>query len=237
MPPRGLSSLAKQVLARVGTLLPARTVHGMRVATGYVAVGSWVAGHGYAMAPRVAGRNQVFDAMLALVRDEPVAYLEFGVFDGISLRYWSTALTRPDAELHGFDSFLGLPESFDASMPLGYFDRGGTPPAIDDDRVTFHVGWFDATLPQFTVPSGKRLVIALDADLYSATRLVLDTLDPHIVVGTLVYFDDLSRIDHEPAAFDDYMSTSGKSFRPLAFEATLNTGAFICTSAGAPSRG
>jgi hypothetical protein len=31
----------------------------------------------------VAGRNEVFDAMLALVHDEPVAYLEFGVFDDV----------------------------------------------------------------------------------------------------------------------------------------------------------
>jgi hypothetical protein len=46
-------------------------------------------------------------------------------------------------------------------------------------------------VPGFVVPEGKRLVITLDADLYSATRLVLDSLDKYIVKGTLIYFDEL----------------------------------------------
>jgi hypothetical protein len=38
-----------------------------------------------------------------------------------------------------------------------------------------------------------------------------------------------SRIDHEPAAFDDYAESAGKRFDAVALESTLNTGAFICT--------
>jgi hypothetical protein len=203
-------------------------VHAIRVAAGYVAVGNWVAERGYADAPRVGSRNRVFDAMLKVVGSDAVAYMEFGVFEGASLRYWSARLTNPDSELHGFDSFEGLPETFDLAHPMSRFDLGGKPPVIEDPRVSFHVGWFDATVPGFAVPKGKRLVITLDADLYSATRLVLDSLDQYIVEGTLIYFDELSRIDHEPAAFDDYVEKTGKRFTAVALESTLNTGAFVC---------
>lgn len=225
---RRSNGAAKRVLAHAGMLLPAQAVQGIRVASGYLAVGSWVRERGYSDAPRATSRYQVFDAMLELVRDEPVVYLEFGVFEGASLRYWSAGLRHPDSVLVGFDSFEGLPETFDSAYPMGQFDRGGEPPVIDDDRVSFQVGWFDDTLPQFQVPEGKRLVLVLDADLYSATKLVLETLDERIVEGTLIYFDELSRIDHEPAAFDDYVRKSGKSFAAVALEGTFNTGAFVC---------
>jgi len=170
--------------------------------------------------------------MLDVVGSDAVAYMEFGVFEGASLRYWSARLTNPESELHGFDSFEGLPETFDSAYPMGRFDRGGKPPHIDDPRVSFHVGWFETTVPGFVVPEGKRLVITLDADLYSSTRLVLDSLDKYIVEGTLVYFDELSRVDHEPAAFDDYIQRTGKGFNAVALESTFNTGAFVCVGTG-----
>lgn len=227
---RGITKAGKRLLTLAGSRLPAKAVHGIRVAAGYVSVGNWVAQRGYSDAPRVASRDRVFDAMLDVVGSEAVAYLEFGVFEGATLRYWSAKLTNPESELHGFDSFEGLPETFDSAYPMGRFDLGGKPPTIEDPRVSFHIGWFDATVPGFVVPEGKRLVITLDADLYSATRLVLDSLDQYIVEGTLIYFDELSRIDQEPAAFDDYIQRTGKRFTAVALESTLNTGAFMCVS-------
>lgn len=221
--------MLKRSLVRMGSWMPARAVHGIRVATGYVAIGNWVERRGFGAAPRVDSRNAVFDVLLAEFAGDPIAYLEFGVFQGASLRYWSTRLTHPNAELHGFDSFRGLPATFDDANPIGMFDLGGQPPTFDDPRVTIHVGWFESTLPEFVVPEGKRLVVALDADIYSATKFVLDALDGWITQGTVVYFDDLSRIDHEPAAFDDYMHSTGKRFEAIAFEHNLNTGAFICS--------
>ena len=65
-----------------------------------------------------------------------VLYLEFGVFEGASMRRWSTALKNPASLLHGFDSFEGLPEDFDFKYPKGHFDVGGSLPDIDDDRIT-----------------------------------------------------------------------------------------------------
>jgi hypothetical protein len=222
------AALVKAALTRTGAHLPEATVSRLRVAIGYLAVGKWVARNGWSEAPRVASRNRVFDAMMAEIGGDPFAYLEFGVWEGASLRYWVERMSNAQSEFHGFDSFEGLPETFDAVYGAGHFDKRGKTPDIADPRVAFHVGWFEETLPHFVVPSGKRIVITLDADLYSATKLVLETLDEHIVPGTLIYFDELSRIDHEPAAFDDYRSSSGKAFDPIALESSLNTGAFIC---------
>jgi hypothetical protein len=127
----------KRLLTLTGSRLPAQAVHAIRVAVGYVSVGNWVAKRGYSDAPRVANRDRVFDAMLDVVEGKAVVYLEFGVFEGDSLRYWSARLTNPESELHGFDSFEGLPETFDSAYPMGRFDRGGKPPIIEDPRVSF----------------------------------------------------------------------------------------------------
>lgn len=160
-----------------------------------------------------------------------VVYLEFGVADGDSLRWWVNRLTHPQNEFHGFDSFRGLPETFDGTYAKGHFDRDGVPPNIVDERVTFHTGWFQDTLPSFTPRSDKPLVIVLDADLYSSTSFVLNELKGSITLGTLIYFDELSRIDHEPAAFDDFMQSTGKRFAAVALEDNFNTGAFKCIEA------
>ena len=47
----------------------------------------------------------------AEVQDQRVLYLEFGVFRGRTIRYWSRKLRHPETRLHGFDSFEGLPDA------------------------------------------------------------------------------------------------------------------------------
>lgn len=79
------------------------------------------------------------------------------------------------------------------------------------------------------IPPHDQLVVTLDADLYSSTKLALDHLAPAIKAGSILYFDELSRVDNEPAAFLDFMSTFGRKFEVLVLEDTFNTGAFLCT--------
>jgi hypothetical protein len=74
------------------------------------------------------------------------------------------------------------------------------------------------------------LLVTFDADLYSATRLALEHLAPAVEPGAIFYFDELSRVDHEPAAFLDFMSIHRRRFEVIALEDTFNTGAFICTA-------
>jgi hypothetical protein len=133
--------------------------------------------------------------------------------------------------LHGFDSFEGLPEDYDdagGKYVQGHFDVGRKPPQIADPRVQFYVGWFDETLPTYQVPDHEVLVLNLDADLYSSTQLVLRTLRPHIKEGTFIYFDEMSRPDHEPRAFTEFMAETGLRFEPVAADSTLNNAFFRC---------
>lgn len=220
---------AKVALTRTGARAPRGAVRAASLASGYIQLGRWLNDHRFDTSRTVRGRENVFAAMAQHVGTKQVLYLEFGVFEGESLRWWSRALTHPDSELHGFDSFTGLPETFDAhSHPKGLFDRKGEPPRVDDPRVRFHVGWFDETVPRFKIPTHDQLIVTLDADLYSSTRLALEQLAPAIRPGTILYFDELSRVDHEPAAFADFMSAHHRRFEVLAIEDTFNTGAFIC---------
>jgi hypothetical protein len=89
---------------------------------------------------------------------------------------------------------------------------------------------FEKTLPAFQIPEHDQLVVTLDADLYSSTRLALEQLAPAIRIGTILYFDELSRVEHEPAAFLDFMLSHRRRFDVVALEDTFNTGAFVCTA-------
>ena len=93
---------------------------------------------------------------------------------------------------------------------------GGAVPVIDDSRVSFFKGWFSETLTRYAFPSYEQLFVNFDADLYSSTKTVLDFLKPHISVGTYLYFDEFQSREHEPKAFDEFLSETGWAFRVVA---------------------
>jgi hypothetical protein len=219
----------KDGLTRVGGWLPLRAVQNLRISVNYLALGAWMRSHRFAVHDRLAHRYRVFDRIRESV-GEPLLYLEFGVFRGKSMRYWSGILSDPESRMVGFDSFEGLPETFDERLgySTGAFNVKGQLPDIDDPRVSFEKGWFEDTLPGFAVPEHRALVIGLDADLYSSTILALRSLAEHIVPGVVIYFDDFSQIDHEPRAFADFIEESGTRFRLLCTERSLNRPAFMC---------
>ena len=197
----------------------------------YMKLGCWMAQHDFHFHRRVHNREAVFATVAERVCDRPVLYLEFGVFTGASMQYWSRALKHPESKLHGFDSFEGLPEDFDylgGPYTKGTFHTQGVMPVINDTRVRFFKGWFEQVLPTYSIPEHDVLVITMDADLYSSTIYVLRHLRPWIRPGTFIYFDDLSRPDHEPRAFDEFMKESGLKFRPVCADQSLNTAFFEC---------
>ena len=129
------------------------------------------------------------------------------------MRSWSRLLQHPGSSLHGFDSFEGLPEAWDEHRPQGTFSRGGAMPLFDDPRVVLHKGWFDDTLPAFALPPHERLVLNLDADLYSSTIFVLRTLVDAVRPGTILIFDEFCDRFHELRAFNEFLETTGMKFR------------------------
>lgn len=177
---------------------------------------------------RLPDRWEVFDVVVSRVQDKRVLYLEFGVFRGRTTRYWSTRLRNPESRLHGFDSFEGLPEEWADHAKGHIFNASGEIPVIADARVQFFKGWFDQVLPHYVVPEHDVLVLIMDADLYSSTSYVLRHLRPYIRQGTLIYFDDMNHVEHEPKAFDDFMKEKSLTFRPVCADRTLTYAFFEC---------
>ncbi|MEZ0395082.1 MAG: class I SAM-dependent methyltransferase [Anaerolineales bacterium] len=221
----------KRLLTGLGAALPDSLLHNLGMVLNYMRLGRWMRRMGFRFPVRLAHREQVFAVAAEQICERRVLYLEFGVYTGKSMRWWSQALKNPDSQLHGFDSFEGLPEAYDdlgGKYVKGWFSTGGQIPHIEDRRVHFHKGWFDETLPAFELPPHEVLFINLDADLYSSTIYVLKQLRPHIRAGVYIYFDDMSRPDHEPRALAEFLQETGLKFRPLAADVTLNNALFLC---------
>jgi hypothetical protein len=165
--------------------------------------------------------------MITKIRNQKALYMEFGVADGESIRYWSQELENPTAAFHGFDSFEGLPEQA-GPWYKGEFGTSGHVPIIDDPRVTLFKGWFDQVLPNYHLPVHDVLVINMDADLYSSTTYVLNYLRPHIKPGTLVYFDEMNHLDQELRAFEEFTSRNSIKLIPFCADRTLAHVSFEC---------
>lgn len=221
----------KHLLTRIGAHLPHHALVQIQAAVNYLRVGRAMQDDGYTpLAGRVSSREDVWQAILARVRDKRVLYLEFGVAFGESIRFWSRELVHAESVLHGFDSFEGLPEDA-GPWKKGQFGAGGSVPAIADARVAFFKGWFDQTLPSYSLANHDVLVINLDADLYSSTAFVLRHLRDHIKCGSFIYFDEMNHVEHEYRAFKEFRLESGLRFRLLAADRTLAFVAFECTGA------
>ena len=98
----------------------------------------------------------------------PIDYLEFGVHRGHSILTWTTLNTDAASRFVGFDTFTGLPETWNDAHPKEHFTTGGRVPETHDERVGFEVGLFQDTLGPFLDrfrTTGRQLVVHVDCDL------------------------------------------------------------------------
>jgi hypothetical protein len=198
----------RRLLALGGRLRPG-TLADLRVVLGYLELGAWVG------TPAVyPDRDALFVAAASAVRGRAPLYLEFGVYEGASLRRWAGLLDQPGARLVGFDSFEGLATDWRPGFEAGAFRVPG-PPAIADPRVSFEIGMFAETLPSFAVPDHDQLIINIDCDLFASTEAALAWAEPHIRVGTIIYFDELPDRDHELRAFREHLDRTGRRVQAL----------------------
>ena len=137
--------------------------------------------------------------------DQPINYMEFGVAQGYSFKWFLKELIHPQSRFYGFDTFTGLPEDF-GPLKKGHFNSNTQPPEIDDRRGEFFQGLFQQTLPGFLprLDRSKRNVIMMDADLYSATLYTLTTLAPFLKQGDIIFFDEFAVPTHEFKALMDF---------------------------------
>ena len=151
----------------------------------------------------------------------PIDFLEFGVFKGESIRYWAETNTHSDSRFYGFDTFTGLPETWDyfsGKLEDETFNVDGQLPMVDDARVQFVKGLFQDTLPGFlkSYQPADQLVLHNDSDLYSSTLYVLTQMDNLLVPGSIIIFDEFSGILHEFRALEDYAAAYRREFTVLA---------------------
>jgi hypothetical protein len=188
----------------------------LRSALGYLEIGSLLSRlSGGSDVTALPDRFSVFQRAVDEVRGARPLYLEFGVYRGWTMRWWSEHLTQPGAQLVGFDSFAGLPQSWRPGFEAGRFETDG-PPDIRDPRVSFVTGWFEDTLAGFKPPEHDQLIVNIDCDLYSSTETALAWVEPYLASGTLLYFDELSDRDHELRALEELLARSSVKLEPVA---------------------
>jgi hypothetical protein len=139
-------------------------------------------------------------------------YCEFGVYKGETINFIASLVS---GEVHGFDSFKGLPENWWGMFEKGMFSMPGLPPVRPNVRL--HKGWFKDSLPRFRAQHPEVLAFAhLDADLYTSTKDVLELLGDRIVPGTVLQFDEYMNYPGwqggEYKAFQDFVSARKVEF-------------------------
>lgn len=153
-----------------------------------------------------------------VIRKEPIDYFEFGVYGGQSFRNWLDINTHEDSRFYGFDSFEGLPEAWEnAGKDKGHFSRNGSVPNVKDNRAAFIKGWFQESLRPFLAAfePKNRLVLHMDADLYSSTLFALMHMDAYVQPGTIIFFDEFVGVD-EFAAFYHYCKSCMREWKIIA---------------------
>ncbi|MGB7353098.1 MAG: hypothetical protein WBD06_05325 [Acidobacteriaceae bacterium] len=140
-------------------------------------------------------------------REAPITYVEFGVYEGESFRWFLANNRHPSSLFIGLDSFHGLPEAF-GKVPAGYFDVGGKVPKIDDPRAVLIKVWFKDTWDELDGRLAGRgnLLFHHDADIYSSTLFELARVDllhkPYVAL-----FDEFT--GPETLAVSDYLQAFG----------------------------
>jgi hypothetical protein len=144
-------------------------------------------------------------------------YCEFGVYRGETLNFIASLA---NGEVHGFDSFEGLPEDWRQGHGKGTFAVGALPRVRPNVRL--HKGWFEHTLPSFRKQHpGPIAFLHMDADLYSSTKTVFELLGDGIVPGTVIAFDEFFNYpgwhEGEYRAFTEFCRERQAEVRYLGF--------------------
>jgi len=63
-------------------------IHSLNAAVNYLEVGRWLKANGFDSSPRYGTREQLYSAIGSAIAEERVLYLEFGVYEGYSMRTW-----------------------------------------------------------------------------------------------------------------------------------------------------
>jgi hypothetical protein len=173
--------------------------------TGVVAYTSW---------------QELLEASIKRTDPSLSVWVELGVMTGETTRKMAeyARANELSPEIHGFDSFEGLPEAWYTGVDKGAFAINE--PKFSEKNITIHAGWFEDTLPAFASDNPTQIgLLHADADLYSSTKTGFDNLN--IDSGTVIVFDEywnyLEYKLHEYKAFNQFIQSSGKNFEYIGY--------------------
>lgn len=162
--------------------------------------------------PRFDSREELWRSSIPKFNSQKF-FIELGVFEGQSLKFFSTFLTSKKTKLFGLDSFVGLPEDWDIDFKKGAFNVNGIIPVFSDSRVKLLKGWIQNTLPPLLESTSiSNLIVHFDADLYSTTLFSLCSFDK-LKIDYIAFFDEFT--GHESRALNDYIIAYGANIEYL----------------------
>ncbi|MGA2192676.1 MAG: TylF/MycF/NovP-related O-methyltransferase [Nitrospirota bacterium] len=137
----------------------------------------------------------------------------------------------PHRELHLFDSFEGLPEpdkdkDGGKAIELAEGRAEGSLSAIgccvgslEENRrlmhevikypeslTSYHVGWFQDTVPGFSRQAGPIALLRLDGDWYDSTKICLEAFYDLVVPGGIIVIDDYGYWSGCRRAVDEFVA-------------------------------
>lgn len=167
-------------------------------------------------------RDELYANVNKILSPRPIAYLEFGVWKGASLHEWTRINTNSDSRFYGFDSFEGLPETwehgFGHATGKERFALGGEIPQFPDPRVKLVKGWFQHTLNEFLAETRllHPIIVHIDCDLHSSALFVLATLNPILEPADVIIFDEFTSPINEFLAWEEYQRAFLRKTRCIA---------------------
>ena len=165
-------------------------------------------------------RKQLYDYLILKLKNKKGLFLEFGVFKGESINYFSKRLKSQ--RFFGFDSFVGLKEDWKGTKsPEGRFDLSGKTPKVNSN-VTLIPGWFDEVLPDFLNEHKDQVdFLHIDSDTYDSAVIVLEALGDRIRSNSIVLFDEFQGYPNwkngEFKAWNDFVDKNQIKYKYLAF--------------------
>jgi hypothetical protein len=169
----------------------------------------------------------------------PGSFVECGTYKGGSVGMMALAHRKtsptPARRLHLFDSFQGLPEpkaEIDGHAAVAFTNGRASGSLVTTDKcvgpleenkrlleqvigyppdlLTYHVGWFQDTLPREAPGLGEIALLRLDGDWYDSTRLPLEHLYDKVVKGGVVVIDDYGDFKGCRRAVDEFIGRRGE---------------------------
>ena len=153
-------------------------------------------------------------------KDNNKFYLEFGVFKGKSINFFSRFIKK----IYGFDSFEGLKENWVGALnvPKGTFNLDKKIPALNDNVIAIP-GWIQDTLKKFLSENNPEVnFVHIDVDTYETTLFILKELKPFLSKNSIVLFDEIHNIpgwaEGEYKALKEVFKDSEYNFIAFDFE-------------------